>query len=118
MKNFTKIKNNENQLKTSAPFIYTPGLNQLYFIDYKFLTYPSLEKEIISIIQIKNKSINFSEELSKVLLNYYNNSILNFSEFKRQLFEKTNLDSNKLLEYLKEWISDNVSYLHKKQLTL
>ena len=116
MENLSKIKNDDNQIKILAPIIYTPGLNQLYFIDYKFLTYPSLEKEIISIIQIKNKSINFSEELSKILLNYKDNLIFNYSEFKNQLFEKTNLDFNTLLEYLNEWTTDNVSYLHKKQI--
>ena len=110
------LSNNDNQKKSPIPIIYTPGLNQLYFIDYKYLTYPSLEKEIISIIQNKNKSINFSEELSKLLLNYKNNLIFNYSKFKNQLFEKTTLDFNTLLEYFKEWITDNACYLHKKQL--
>ena len=109
--------NKKNKENISTPIIYTPGLNQLYFIDYKYLSYYSFEKEIISLIQNINKSINFNEELIKILENYDSNLIINYSEFKTKLFEKTNLDFNKILEHLNEWILKNINYLHKKQLS-
>ena len=116
IKNEEKI-NKKNKENISTPIIYTPGLNQLYFIDYKYLSYSSFEKEIISLIQNINKSINFNEELIKILKNYDSNLIINYSEFKTKLFEKTNLDFNKILEHLNEWILKNINYLHKKQLS-
>ena len=116
IKNEEKI-NKKNKENISTPIIYTPGLNQLYFIDYKYLSYSSFEKEIISLIQNINKSIDFNEELIKILDNYDSNLIINYSEFKTKLFEKTNLDFNKILEHLNEWILKNINYLHKKQLS-
>ena len=115
-KNNTLI-NKDNQTNPMAPLIFTPGINQLYFIDFKFLTYIDLEKEITSIIQQKNNSINFSQELSKLLENYDNNLIVNYSDFKKHLLEKININFNTLFEYLDEWIKKNVNYLHKNQLS-
>jgi hypothetical protein len=59
-------KNNSN--KTMIPIIYTPGINQLYYIDFNYLTYIDIEKEIKSIIQSKNN--NFANELSKILTDF------------------------------------------------
>ena len=112
--NLIKGENKDNSLN---PIIYTEGLNQLYFIDYNFLTYSSLEKEIKYIIQQKNNFLNFSEILSTALDNYNKNIILNYSEFKDFLFKKINSNINALLQNLDEWILNNVNYLHKKQLS-
>ena len=110
-------KKDKEKINNSIPIIYTPGLNQLYFIDYKYLTYSSLKKEILLFIQSKHNSVNFSQELSKILDNYEKNLIINYSQFKKELFLKTNLNFNELLEYFNEWIINNVNYLHKKQLS-
>ena len=109
--------NKDNQTNSTAPLIFTPGINQLYFVDFKFLTYIDLEKEITSIIQQKNNSINFSQELSKLLENFDNNLIVNYSDFKKNLFDKININFNALFEYLDKWIKKNVNYLHKNQLS-
>ena len=110
-------KKDKEKINNSIPIIYTPGLNQLYFIDYKYLTYSSLKKEILLFIQSKHNSVNFSQELSKILDNYEKNLIINYSQFKKELFLKTNVNFNELLEYFNEWIINNVNYLHKKQLS-
>ena len=110
-------KKDKEKINNSIPIIYTPGLNQLYFIDYKYLTYSSLKKVILLFIQSKHNSVNFSQELSKILDNYEKNLIINYSQFKKELFLKTNLNFNELLEYFNEWIINNVNYLHKKQLS-
>jgi len=98
------------------PIIFTEGLNQLYFIDYNLLTYSSLEKELITILQQKNNSLNFAEKLSQALDNY-NKNILNYSQFKEYFFNNINSNINILLNDLDEWINNNVNYLHKKQLS-
>ena len=116
MKNINNIKTNDNQKDHSAPIIFTEGLNQLYFIDFKFLTYHSLSHKLISIIEQKNNAGNFSSELANILNDFNNDKIISYSEFKKILFEKTKVDINILIEYLKDWLSNNVKYLHKKQL--
>jgi len=116
MKNINNIKTNDNQKDHSAPIIFTEGLNQLYFIDFKYLTYHFLSHELISIIEQKNNAGNFSSELANILNDFNNDKIISYSEFKKILFEKTKVDINILIEYLKDWLSNNVKYLHKKQL--
>ena len=109
--------NSINKIENKAsPMIFTQALNQLYFIDFNFLTYLQIEAKIISIIQEKNNLINFSKELSLILDNFNKGLILNYSEFKTVLFDKLNLNLNILLNYLDEWIKNNVNYLHKNQL--
>ena len=106
-------KNNSN--KTMIPIIYTPGINQLYYIDFNYLTYIDIEKEITSIIQSKNH--DFANELSKILTDFEKNVIVNYSDFKKILFEKINININTLLEYLDLWIKNNVNYMHKNQIS-
>ena len=110
-------ENNNSKYPINSPIIYTPGLNQLYFIDYNFLTYSSIESKIIGIINEKNNIINISKELNIILDNYNKGLILNYPEFKNVLFNKLNINLNVLLEYLDEWITKNVNYLHKNQLS-
>ena len=117
MKNkINNIKTNDNQKDQSVPIIFTEGLNQIYFIDFKYLTYHFLSHELISIIEQKNNAGNFSSELANILNDFNNDKIISYSEFKKILFEKTKVDINILIEYLKDWLSNNVKYLHKKQL--
>ena len=113
MEKINSIKKIENK---TSPMIFTPALNQLYFIDFNFLTYLQIEAKIISILKEKNNLINFSKELSLILDNFNKGLILNYSEFKTILFDKLNLNLNILLNYLDEWIKNNVNYLHKNQL--
>ena len=109
--------NSINKIENKAsPMIFTQALNQLYFIDFNFLTYSPIEAKINSIVQEKNNLINFSKELSLILDNFNKGLILNYSEFKTVLFDKLNLNLNILLNYLDEWIKNNVNYLHKNQL--
>ena len=114
--NINNIKTNDNQKDQSVPIIFTEGLNQIYFIDFKYLTYHFLSHELISIIKQKNNAGNFSSELANILNDFNNDKIISYSEFKKNLFEKTKVDINILIEYLKDWLSNNVKYLHKKQL--
>ncbi len=111
------MENKEKSHNQKIPIIFTQGLNQLYYIDFKYLTYTDLEKEIISVIQQKNTIKNFSNELSEILKNLDDNNIVNYSDFKKFLFEKLNINLNTLLEDLDEWIKKNVNYLHKNQIS-
>jgi hypothetical protein len=79
------------------------------------LTYIDIEKEITSIIQQKNH--NFANELSKILTDFEKNVIVNYSDFKKILFEKININLNTLLAYLDLWIKNNVNYMHKNQIS-
>ena len=110
-------KNSQMKINVINPIIYTPGINQLYYIDYKFLTYSSFEQEIILLLQKIDKSIDFLGELTRILENYNNNLINDYYEFKTKLFEKTNLNLNIILDNLNDWINNNISYLHKNQLS-
>lgn len=113
--NFTKTQ--DNQKVQSNPIIFTEGLNQIYFIDLNYLTYNSLSHELILIIEHKHNITNFSTELSNILNDFNNDKIISYSEFKKILFEKININLDILIEYLKDWLTNNVKYLHKKQLT-
>ena len=111
------FKSQDNQKGLSDPIIFTEGLNQIYFIDFKYLTYHSLSHELISIIEQKNIINNFSTELSNILNDFNNNKTINYKEFKNVLFEKLQINIDSLCECLKDWLTNNVKYLHKNQLS-
>ena len=55
--------NNEKIEKNFRPIIFTPGLNQLYFVNFDYLNYLSLSEKIINVVKNKNSLIRFEETL-------------------------------------------------------
>ena len=107
---------NETKENQFSPVIFTPGLNQLYYVNFDLLNYLSLSEEIVKIIKEKNSLIKFEEALTETQDYFNNNAINNYLEFKEQLLSKLQINFSKLLDYLEELIN-NISYLHKNQST-
>ena len=55
---------NEKIEKKYNPIIFSPGLNQLYFVNFNYLNYLSLSKEIINIVNNKNSKIKLFIKIS------------------------------------------------------
>ena len=82
-----KKKMNLNK-NNNEPIIFTPGLNQLYYVNFNLLNYSSLSKEIFEIINNKKSSINSEEIIFKLVEDFKNNKIKNYKEYKDILFTK------------------------------
>ena len=100
----------------NEPIIFTPGLNQLYYVNVNLLNYSSLSKEIFEIINNKKSSINSEEIIFKLVEDFKNNKIKNYKEYKDILFTKIGVNFTSLLEYFDEWNSKNINYMHKNQI--
>ena len=106
---------NVQSTNENIPIIFTPGLNQLYFVNFDFLNYPELSKEVIKIIKNKNILPNFENKIQKLDKEFKDNKINLFSDYKSLFLTENNIDFSKLLELLKEFIN-NISFMHKNQL--
>ena len=106
--------NNEIMQIKYKPIIFTPGLNQLYFVDFKYLNYLSLSEEIIRIAYSKNSLVNFEEILLELEKDFENNKINNYLEYKECLLKKMKLNFDSLLQYFDD-LTATISYLHKNQ---
>ena len=57
---------NEQKEKKLNPIIFSPGLNQFYYVDFDFLNYQLLSKEFKSILINKKSSINIDDIIKKL----------------------------------------------------
>ena len=110
------IKEMNLNKNNNEPIIFTPGLNQLYYVNFNLLNYSSLSKEIFEIINNKKSSINSEEIIFKLVEDFKNNKIKNYKEYKDILFTKIGVNFTSLLEYFDEWNSKNINYMHKNQI--
>ena len=106
--------NNEKIEKNYRPIIFTPGLNQLYFVNFDHLNYLSLSEKIINVVKNKNSLIRFEETLKELKEDFQNNKINNYLEYKNCLLSKMNINFDLLLQYFDD-LTSTVSYLHKNQ---
>ena len=97
------------------PIIFTPGLNQIYFVDYDLLNYLSLSKEIIKIVNDKISFFKFENIIIQLNKDFENNIIKNYLEYKECLFLKINMNFSLLQDILTN-LTKNISYLHKNQI--
>ena len=105
---------NEKIEKNYNPIIFTPGLNQIYFVNFNYLNYFSLSKEIINIVNNKNSKIKFEEVLTELEKEFENNKINNYLEYKNCLLSKMNINFDSLIQYFDD-LTNIISYLHKNQ---
>ena len=91
--------NNEKIEKNYRPIIFTPGLNQLYFVNFDYLNYLSLSEKIINVVKNKNSLIRFEETLKELNEDFQNNKINNYLEYKNCLLSKMNINFDLLLQY-------------------
>ena len=106
---------NEIQNNQINPIIFTPGLNQLYFIDHDHLNYLSLSKEISMTIKNKFTTNKFDETIEKLDTDYKNNKINSYLEYKNILLSEININFMELLEIF-DTLINKASYLHKNQM--
>ena len=106
---------NENSSNQISPIIFTPGLNQLYFVDFNYLNYSALSTEIITIIKNTNILPNFENIIQKLNDEFKDNKINLYSEYKNLFLSENKIDFSKLLELLNEFIN-NITFLHKNQI--
>ena len=96
------------------PIIFTPGLNQIYFVDYNLLNYISLTKEIIKIVNNRISSFKLEDIIFQLQKDFDGNIIKNYEEYKKCLFLMIKMNFSFLLDILTN-LTNNISYLHKNQ---
>ena len=98
------------------PIIFSPGLNQFYFVDFNFLNYQDLSKEVKSTFKNKISTINIDEIIKKLDEDFKNNKINSYFDYKNLLLSKLNINWSHILEIFQELI-DKITFLHKNQIS-
>ena len=98
------------------PIIFSPGLNQFYFVDFNFLNYQDLSKEVKSTFKNKISTINIDEIIKKLDEDFKNNKIKSYFDYKNLLLSKLNINWSHILEIFQELI-DKITFLHKNQIS-
>ena len=105
----------KNDKKDNIPIIFSPGLNQFYFVDFNLLNYQDLSKEVKSILKNKISTINIDEIIIKLDEDFKNKEINSYLDYKNSLLSKLNINFIEILELLNEFIN-KITFLHKNQM--
>ena len=106
---------NEKKNKKFNPIIFSPGLNQFYFVDFNFLNYKDLSKEIKSILKNKKPNVNIDEIIKKLDEDFKNKEINSYSDYKNSFLSKLNTNFLEILELLNDLIN-KITFMHKNQI--
>ena len=106
---------NDSKNKKFNPIIFSPGLNQFYFVDFNFLNYKDLSKEIKSILKNKKPNVNIDEIIKKLDEDFKNKEINSYSDYKNSFLSKLNTNFLEILELLNDLIN-KITFMHKNQI--
>ena len=106
----------EQKERKLNPIIFSPGLNQFYYVDFDFLNYQLLSKEFKSILIKKKSLINIDDIIKKLDEDFNNYELNSYSEYKNELLNKLNLNFIEILKLFDEF-TNKITFLHKNQMT-